>query len=135
MNFVSAVVNGTEYLQGTRYLDITPSNVVIEPIGSLNYIRNIVDYLNSFNLPNITFAPGSTERTMRVTYPSTTTWEITADANNSLDDVTHGAKINQNGLVNVQFAEAGARTTPTYAGSIADYWYGGYTTVWTGYLC
>lgn len=134
-NFVSAVVNGTSYLSGLRTLDLNEDNMIIEPIGSLQYIRNIVDFLNSLELPNITFSPGSTGRTMRVTFPINTTWEIQADANSSLDDVTHGAKINQDGLVNVQFAAASSRTTPPYAGSIADYWKSGYNTVFSGYLC
>lgn len=134
-NFVSAVVNSTSYLSGSRFLDITPSNITTEAIGSLTYITNLVDYLNSFNLPDITFSPGSSGRTMRVTFPASTTWEITANANGSLEDVTHGAKINQEGLVNVQFAAAGSRLSPPYAGSINDNWKAGYNTVFSGYLC
>lgn len=134
MEFVSAIVNGVEYLSGTRYIDLTPDSTIVESHGSVEYIMNIVNFLNSLLLPGITFYPGS-DTTMKVKFPEDTTWQITADANAGLDEASHGAKISQTGLVDLQLAPAAVRSTAPFGGSVSLYWEVGYSTISRESLC
>lgn len=123
--FNSAVVNGTSYLGATRYFAITPDNVETQNVSGVNYIMNIINFLNSLQLPEFTFMPGASGRTMKVQFPQGTTWSVTSTANSS-GELVHGATINQNGLSTLQLAVAGSYASPPYAGSVADAWVAGY---------
>ena len=133
--FTGAVVNSVSYLSGTRYVDVTPANVETQVIGSVTYIMNIINFLNSLNLPNMVFYPGTTGRTMKVRFPSTTTWQISSVSNSDLVAEPHGAQINQTGLINLETVTGGGYSAPPYAGSTGDSWQAGYNTIFSGSLC
>lgn len=135
LEFDSVTVNAVSYLNLTRYVDITPDTVTTETVGSITYVTNIVTFLNSLNLPGITFSPGTTNRTMRVQYPSGTTFEISGVANGDLDETSHGATINQDGLVDLQLTVGAGVVTPPIGGSIGDQWQAGYTQISSETLC
>lgn len=135
LEFDGVTVNGVTYLAGTRYLDITPSNVTTTTVGSITYVTNVITFLNSLLLPGIVFYPGTTNRTMRVRYPSSTTFNISGVANADLDEGTHGATITQDGLVNLQLVPAGATLTSPFGGSTDDQWQTGYVQVSSMSLC
>jgi len=123
--FNSATVNGVSYLAATRYFSITPDNIVIQNVSGTSYIMNIINFLNSLQLPGFTFLPGNSGRTMRVIFPQGTTWSITSTANAS-GELVHGAIINQNGLSTLQLAVAAAYNAPPFGGSTALAWQAGY---------
>lgn len=135
LEFDGVTVNGVSYLAGTRYVDITPSSVTTEVIGSITYVTNIVTFLNSLLLPGIVFYPGTSNRTMRIRYPSGTTFEISGVANADLDEGAHGATITQDGLIDLQLAPAGGLSTPPLGGSVGDQWQAGYTLIASETLC
>lgn len=132
--FNSAIVNGTEYLSGTRKFNLDTGTITTESVGSLTYVTNIITFLNSLNLPDITFYPGTTNRTMKVRFPSSYTWQITSAANNDTAEWTHGVRINQNGLVSLDQFGLGY-IAPPYGGSTALNFQLGYATLFTGNLC
>lgn len=132
--FDSAIVNGVEYLTGTRKFNLTESNITKETIGVLEYVTNIITFLNSLNLPNITFSPGTTRRTMKVRFPLTYTWQVTSVANNDTTEWTHGVRINQDGIVSLDLFGAGY-VVPPYGGSAGLNFKAGYDTLFTGSLC
>lgn len=123
--FNSATVNGVSYLAATRYFSITPDNIVIQNVSGTNYIMNIINFLNSLQLPGFVFLPGNSGRTMRVIFPQGTTWSITSTANSS-GEIVHGAVINQNGLSTLQLAVAAAYNAPPFGGSTGLAWQAGY---------
>lgn len=132
--FNSAIVNGVEYLNGTRKFNLTDSSITTTMVGSLSYVTNIIKFLNGLRLPNITFYPGTTNRTMRVRFPSSYSWQVTSVANNDTTEWTHGVKINQDGLVSLDQFGMGY-VVPPYGGSTALNFKSGYDTLFTGSLC
>lgn len=135
--FSEVVVNGVNYLNMDKSVDITPDNVQVENVGSLIYVTNLVDYLNSLNLPQMEFRAGLTQRTMRITYPVGQTWQITTKANNDLDNLVAGVKINQDGFVSIQTSVGGSYLTyaSISASSYANNFNPNVDTLETGYLC
>ena len=135
LEFDGVTVNGVSYLAGTRYLDITSSNVTTQVIGSITYVTNIIAFLNSLLLPGIVFYSGTTNRTMRVRYPQGTTFNISGVPNADLDEPAHGATITQDGIVDLELTSGGGVLTPPFAGSIDDQWQAGYTLIASETLC
>lgn len=132
--FDSAIVNGVEYLSGTRKFNLDSGTITTQTIGSLTYITNIITFLNSLHLPNITFYPGTTKRTMKVRFPASYSWQIRSVANNDTTEWTHGAVIDQDGLSTLdQFG--GGYTSPPFGGSVGVNFIAGYATLFTGNLC
>lgn len=119
ITFSSIIINGVEYLNGTRTIRLNENTVNIQNVGSTTYyITNIVDTLNSFNLPGFKFMYSSGDK-MKIEYPSGTTWQITTTANNNGSDITYGIRLTQSGTTGVQTVVAGAYSAPPYIGSSA----------------
>lgn len=132
--FNSAIVNGTEYLNGTRKFNVDSGTYTLQSVAGVNYITNIITFLNSLGLPGFKFFPGSSQRTMIVRYPKGDTWQIDSVANNSTGFQVHGVKIDQDGLVSLDLTGAGY-VVPPYAGSTGDNFKAGKSTLKSGYLC
>jgi len=135
--FSEVVVNGVNYLNADRSVDITPDNVNVENIGGVLYVTNLVDFLNSLELPQMEFEPGLTHRTMKVKYPVGQTWQITTKANSDLDNLVAGVKVNQDGFVSIQISVGGVYSlfASVSGSSYEDNFNLNVDTIETGYLC
>jgi hypothetical protein len=118
LEFTSAVVNGVNYLNSSKFLDINAENIKTENVGDFIYTKNIVEFLNNLNLPQLYFDVGKDRRTMLVRFPVNYTWQIETTANDDIGPVTHGVKINQDGIVEFQLIKAFGYSSPPFSGSV-----------------
>lgn len=117
IEFSSMIVNGVEYLSGTKKIKIDADTIITKTVGSTtNYVMNIINALNSFNLPGFTFYAASGDR-MKIQYPSGTTWQLQTSANTDGSDVTYGLRLNQTGVIGLQTTVGGLYAAGPYAGS------------------
>lgn len=131
--FSSLIVNGVEYLNGTRTYVLTPENVNTKVVEGVTVITNLVDYLNTFNLPNMLFYVDKADR-MKVSYPSSYTWQISTLCNTTGADATYGLKVDQTGVIGVELTLGGGYIAPPYGGSAAV-WETNTEVLSTEYLC
>lgn len=129
----SLIVNGVEYLDLERTFQLSADNVTTQVIDGATVITNWINWLNSFNLPDIVFYPSGTNR-MLIRFPVGTTFQITTKYNNSGDDVVYGAKISDSAIVGVQLTSGGVYSSPPIGGS-GSMWDVEIETVDQGYLC
>ena len=99
--FTSLIVNGVEYLNGSRTFLLNNSNVTTQVVNGTTVITNPVTWLNSFNLPDIVFAVSDVDRIL-ITFPSNTTFQITTDFNDSGDEYVYGVILDQTGITGVR---------------------------------
>lgn len=104
--FDRIVVNGITYLDSSRIFELNFNNIETQNIGGTNVVLNIVDWLNSFNIPEFTFYPSDTNYII-VEYPQGYTWEIRSKVNNLGYEATYGVSLNQDGFNGVQTVAAG----------------------------
>lgn len=131
--FNSIVVNGFNYLNASRIFELNQDNINITTIGGTSVVTNIATWLNSFNIPEFTFYSGVAD-TIIVEYPQGYTWQIDSTANNGVGELTFGVKLNQDGLVSVQFGVGGPYSAGPFGGS-GDVWNTPTTTLSTKKLC
>jgi len=131
--FTNIIINGQTYLSSNRKFKLDSSNIDIITVNGNDYVKNIVNWLNSFNLPNFTFYPSDPNK-MIVEYPEQYTWQIDTTANSDGDDLIYGVKINEDGIVSIQVSVGGLYTAPPYGGS-ASVWESSTETISTSTLC
>lgn len=131
--FSSLIVNGVEYLDGPRTFTLHNENVTTKVIEGTTVITNLITWLNSFNLPDITFYVDKANR-MKVRYPTGTTFQISTACNTSGDDITYGLRITQAGVTGLEITLGGGYIAPPYKGSGAV-WNTVTETLSVEYLC
>ena len=134
IEFSSIVVNGIEYLSGVRKIKLDSDTLITETIGSTtNYIMNIINELNSFNLPGFVFYPADGNK-MKIQYPTGTTWQIQTSANGDGSELTFGIRLTKTGVTGLQTSVGGAYSVGPYTGS-ASVWATTPITSTEYYLC
>lgn len=112
-------IDGNNVLPATIDYLLTPDNISTITYKDLEHVTNIIDFLNSLNIPNFYFSidvgwyNNQYFQIMRVQYPKDLSWSIRTLANDLGDNHIDGLLIDNNGLNEVQITTGGAWVSPT----------------------